>query len=214
MVALAPVSDIVRTYPPKVIPTGVIHSELAKCADKENKSASIDIAVMVEETPSSKSNPMSANANCAIQHHHYEQEQNGFNGNMTHVANSNYVPEDQKISIAILRVIESYGVDYEKIGGSWKGFDSFIPIVCEQVKKQEPIRMILPAFPFKSPNSRDKVLGTLPDLGEELALFHLNGLCENIARIYEPGADVYISSDGLVYNGESGYCLQTIRQLY
>jgi pyoverdine/dityrosine biosynthesis protein Dit1 len=106
------------------------------------------------------------------------------------------------MSVAILKLIESYGVDYEKPGGSWKGFDSFIPIVRAQVKKQEPIRMILPAFPFKSPNVRDKVLGTLPDLGEQLALVHLNGLCENIARIYEPGADVYISSDGLVYNGE------------
>jgi pyoverdine/dityrosine biosynthesis protein Dit1 len=62
--------------------------------------------------------------------------------------------------------------------------------------------MILPAFPFKSPNARDKVLGNMPDFGEELALSHLNGLCQNIADVYEPGANVYISSDGLVYNGE------------
>ena len=62
--------------------------------------------------------------------------------------------------------------------------------------------MILPAFPFKSPNARNKVLGTMPDFGEELALAHLNGLCQNIGEVYAPGADVYISSDGLVYNGK------------
>lgn len=109
---------------------------------------------------------------------------------------------DRKMAVDILKIIESYGVDYEKTGGSWKGLESFVPIVMEQVKRKEPIRMILPAFPFKSPNSKDKVLGTMPDFGEELALSHLNGLCENIAKVYEPGANVYISSDGLVYNGK------------
>lgn len=113
------------------------------------------------------------------------------------------VADDEKTAISILKVVESYGVNYEKTGEEWKGLSSFIPTVIEQVKNQEAIRMILPAFPFKSPNARDKVLGVLPDLGEELALYHLNGLCDNIARAYAPGADVYISSDGLVYNGEN-----------
>ena len=63
--------------------------------------------------------------------------------------------------------------------------------------------MVLPAFPFISPNRRDKTLGSLPDLGEGLALMHLNGLCESIAEVYEQGASVVIASDGLVYKGES-----------
>lgn len=112
------------------------------------------------------------------------------------------IAEDEATAIAVLKVIESYGVNYEKTGESWQGLTSFIPNVVEQVKNREPVRMILPAFPFKSPNARDKVLGVMPDLGEELALYHLNSLCENIGRVYEPGADVYISSDGLVYNGK------------
>lgn len=109
---------------------------------------------------------------------------------------------DEKTAVSILKVVESYGVNYEQSGEEWKGLSSFIPTVAAQVQKQEAIRMILPAFPFKSPNSRDKVLGVLPDLGEELALHHLNGLCKNIARVYRPGADVHISSDGLVYSGK------------
>ncbi|KAJ5795265.1 Pyoverdine biosynthesis [Penicillium paradoxum] len=118
--------------------------------------------------------------------------------------------QHQEMTMEVLKIIESYGVDFEKTGASWKGFESFAPIVLEQVAKEEPIRMILPAFPFKSPNARDKVLGTMPDFGEELALAHLNGLCQNIAEAYTPGAYVYISSDGLVYNDLLGVPDETV----
>ena len=63
--------------------------------------------------------------------------------------------------------------------------------------------MILPAFPFKSPNRRDKTLVSIPDLGEELTLTHLNGLCESIADVYEQGTIIVTASEGLVYNGKS-----------
>ncbi|GFG02326.1 spore wall maturation protein DIT1 [Aspergillus udagawae] len=120
------------------------------------------------------------------------------------------ISEDEATAITVLKVIESYGVNFEKSGASWQGLTSFIPTVVEQVKKREPVRMILPAFPFKSPNARDKVLGVMPDLGEELALYHLNALCDNIGRVYEPAADVYISSDGLVYNDILGVPDETV----
>ncbi|GIJ85267.1 hypothetical protein Asppvi_004123 [Aspergillus pseudoviridinutans] len=127
-----------------------------------------------------------------------------------HGEENSRISEDEATAITVLKVIESYGVNFEKTGESWQGLASFIPTVVEQVKKREPVRMILPAFPFKSPNARDKVLGEMPDLGEELALYHLNGLCENIGRVYEPGADVYISSDGLVYNDILGVPDETV----
>lgn len=160
----------------------------------------IDVSTggMAPPSESESANPdrITANGNGSTQH-----AQNALNGQTPLNSLMDARTGDRKMAVEILKVIESYGVDYEKNGGSWKGLESFVPIVVEQVKRQEPIRMILPAFPFKSPNSRDKVLGILPDFGEELALFHLNGLCENIAQVYEPGANVYISSDGLVYNG-------------
>ncbi|KAK6848812.1 pyoverdine/dityrosine biosynthesis protein [Apiospora arundinis] len=65
---------------------------------------------------------------------------------------------------------------------------------------RQPIRMCLPAFPFKSPNTATKVLGRLPDKAEEFALAHLHGMCAAIQDIYEPGAKLTIISDGLVYN--------------
>ena len=117
----------------------------------------------------------------------------------------------------ILRIIEQYGLNYERTG-KWDGFETFLPIVQGRVERKEPVRMLLPGFPFKSPNTKDKVLGVLPDLGEELALKHLDGLCEKIKAVYEHGAECHITSDGLVYNGELTHetqclCMANNRQI-
>jgi len=61
-----------------------------------------------------------------------------------------------------------------------------------------PIHLILPAFPAKSPNPH-KVLGKLPDLGEEVALTFLQGLCDDIRQVYAPGARISICADGRVF---------------
>jgi hypothetical protein len=105
------------------------------------------------------------------------------------------------LATEILGIIEQYGLNYERTG-KWEGFETFLPIVVGQVSRGESIKMLLPGFPFKSPNTRDKVLDVLPDLGEELALKHINGLCENIKAVYKHGAEMHITSDGLVYNGK------------
>lgn len=107
-----------------------------------------------------------------------------------------------KLALRILDIIQSYGQNVTPSDVPWAGKTKFLPIVEAHVIKNESIPMVLPAFPFKSPNRKDKTIGSLPDLGEELALMHLNGLCESIAEIYEPGANVVITSDGLVYNGK------------
>jgi Pyoverdine/dityrosine biosynthesis protein len=109
-----------------------------------------------------------------------------------------------KIAHQILDIIQRYGhnVGAKNAPGPWAGKEKFVAPVEEHVLKNETVQMVLPAFPFKSPNRKDKVLGNMPDLGEELALMHLNGLCESIAEVYEPGATVVIASDGLVYNGK------------
>ncbi|KAJ1323854.1 L-tyrosine/L-tryptophan isonitrile synthase family protein [Microdochium nivale] len=77
---------------------------------------------------------------------------------------------------------------------------NFLAQVYGRVQSNQPILMCLPAFPFKSPNTRTKVLGRLPDKAEEFALAHLDGLCAAIKHEYTPGAQLMIISDGLVYN--------------
>lgn len=72
--------------------------------------------------------------------------------------------------------------------------------IRDVIQKRRPLHMVLPAFPFKSPNREDKVLGSLPDLGEEIALARLDGLCAQLCEIY-PDSSLTLVSDGLVYNG-------------
>ncbi|KAF2278852.1 putative pyoverdine/dityrosine biosynthesis protein [Westerdykella ornata] len=110
-------------------------------------------------------------------------------------------PPKEALALKVLQIIETYGVNFERNGGwSWEGLSAFMPIVTKQIKNNEPVQLLLPGFPFKAPNSKDKVLGVLPDLGEELALSHLDSICKNIEEVYEHGAELYICSDGLVYN--------------
>lgn len=66
------------------------------------------------------------------------------------------------------------------------------------VEREEPINMVLPAFPAKSPN-RNKTLGYLPDKGEFYAFDRLVNLCKKIEDVYAPGAKVTICSDGRVF---------------
>ncbi len=75
----------------------------------------------------------------------------------------------------------------------------FLPIILQAVKNNRPLHCVLPAFPGKSPNP-EKVLGFLPDLGEELALDFLNNLCELISQIYPPGMKIILCSDGRVFS--------------
>ncbi|KAJ5894313.1 taurine catabolism dioxygenase TauD TfdA family protein [Penicillium taxi] len=84
-------------------------------------------------------------------------------------------------------------------------YAKFAPTLEKQVRdivsNKEPIRFILPAFPFKAPaeGTKRKTLGPLPDKAEEIALQTLNGVADSIAEIYESGATVLMVSDASVY---------------
>lgn len=84
----------------------------------------------------------------------------------------------------------------------------FLAQIERCIARDEPVCMVLPAFPFKSVNKTTKVLGSLPDKGEEVALRHLDHMCQAIREVYKYGARVYIVSDGLVYNGRRRPAMQ------
>jgi hypothetical protein len=105
----------------------------------------------------------------------------------------------------IINIVEKYG-SHERTtaAGEWLGRSSFTPRVQTHVTANRAIPMVLPAFPMKSNNRMDKVLGALPDLGEELGLARLVNLCRDIKAVYPPGAIVVIVTDGICYNGMFG----------
>lgn len=102
-----------------------------------------------------------------------------------------------------MNIVERYG-SHERTtaAGEWLGRSSFTPRVQTHVAANRAIPMVLPAFPMKSNNRMDKVLGALPDLGDELGLARLVNLCRDIKAVYPPGAVVVIVTDGICYNGE------------
>ncbi|GKZ23973.1 hypothetical protein AbraIFM66951_010225 [Aspergillus brasiliensis] len=113
-------------------------------------------------------------------------------------------PEDKSLlkAFEVMEIIGRYRTAVPATARDRTGEGNFIFLntIFIQIKARQPIQMILPAFPFKSPNRANKTLGSLPDKGEEICLAHLNGLCAAISDIYEHGAKLTIASDGLVYN--------------
>lgn len=126
------------------------------------------------------------------------------NGEITISESEN--PMDVEVANIILDIVENYGI-HQKTDPSQpcRAKDTFFPTVLQHVKKGIAVRMVLPAFPFKSPNREGKVLGASPDLGEEIALANLQSFCDSIKGVYEHGAEIFITSDGIVYNGEKFY---------
>ncbi|UKZ61328.1 putative NRPS-like protein biosynthetic cluster [Trichoderma atroviride] len=80
------------------------------------------------------------------------------------------------------------------------GSTRFLAVIASFVAAGTRVEACLPAFPFKSANRVYKVLGTLPDKAEELALQRLDAMCRRIQEVYPPGARVTIISDGITYN--------------
>jgi pyoverdine/dityrosine biosynthesis protein Dit1 len=66
------------------------------------------------------------------------------------------------------------------------------------------VEMVLPGFPYKSINAKEKVLGKLPDLGEQVALARLESLRVAIADILSCPVKIIICSDGQVFNDLKG----------
>jgi L-tyrosine isonitrile synthase len=102
----------------------------------------------------------------------------------------------RRIVERIFRRRRSYGM----IGGepSAAALAPHVARVVDFVTRGEPVELVLPAFPAKSPNAT-KVLGALPDLGETIALRSLAALCAEIAELYPAGARMILCSDGHVF---------------
>lgn len=98
-------------------------------------------------------------------------------------------------------VLNRYRIQYQN---DWDMPTSIITskeLIKGFIDRNESIELILPAFPFKSSNKSQKVLGSLPDEAERVSLMHLNGLCESIKEVTENDCHLTIISDGISYNG-------------
>jgi pyoverdine/dityrosine biosynthesis protein Dit1 len=74
-----------------------------------------------------------------------------------------------------------------------------LPRVRHSLRTGQPIHLVLPAFPAKSP-SRRKTLGPLPDRAEELGLLHLQAVVDEMTSLHPPGVRLTVCSDGHVFS--------------
>lgn len=102
---------------------------------------------------------------------------------------------------SILQIFEGHRMaptaidEYENKGKS---------ILADQIEKfistNDPISFAMLGLPFKSTNHRDKVLGDLPDLGEELTIKNFERFNSQVQQVYKPGINMLIASDGYMFN--------------
>lgn len=100
-----------------------------------------------------------------------------------------------------------------------EGKSYFKKVVTFFTSRMIQIETCLPAFPCKSHNTQ-KVAGTLPDKGEELALRRLASVANKIQQVYPPGIKMWVVSDGHVFSDCSTYpvclfvCFSIMKQFY
>lgn len=81
-----------------------------------------------------------------------------------------------------------------------KGKPILIDKMDSMVEHSLPISFVMLGFPFKSTNQRDKVIGNIPDLGEQLTINNFKELGSRVKTVYAPGINMVIVSDGYVFN--------------
>lgn len=108
--------------------------------------------------------------------------------------------ENDSSTQEIVGLFDSF-LRYQGKGDRWahEGRAYFTERVRHFTSRNAPIEFCLPAFPCKSSN-KDKVTGPDPDRGEELALERLHSFVEAVEHIYQPGAKMWIISDGHVFS--------------
>ncbi|KAK3296576.1 Pyoverdine/dityrosine biosynthesis protein-domain-containing protein [Chaetomium fimeti] len=108
--------------------------------------------------------------------------------------------ESDLVTEQIVDLFDSY-LRYQGKGDRWAlgGRTYFAERIRHFTDQNAPVELCLPAFPCKSSNG-DKVTGPDPDRGEELALERLHGFVEAVERVYQPGAKMWVISDGHVFS--------------
>ena len=108
----------------------------------------------------------------------------------------------RSLELDIVRILETklFSIRSSTQGDLYEqcGRDVLLKQIRGFIEEHQPIQLLLPAFPCKSPNL-EKVCGKLPDAGEVYALEYLNDICREISLLYENGCQLTIWSDGRVF---------------
>jgi L-tyrosine isonitrile synthase len=112
------------------------------------------------------------------------------------------------MNLPVTKIVETFeqfrmpasAIDQYESGGKVK----LASHVCQYVKTGKPIEFAILGYPMKSPNARDKVLGVLPDFGEEASMHNFARFNAAIKQHYAPGMNLTIISDGYAFSDVIG----------
>lgn len=68
------------------------------------------------------------------------------------------------------------------------------------VAANRPINFVMLGYPMKSPNDRDKVIGRLPDMAEQVSFDNFRHFDTLIRDVYPAGVNISIVSDGYIFS--------------
>ncbi|GAB3131465.1 hypothetical protein GCM10027289_17690 [Tsukamurella serpentis] len=109
----------------------------------------------------------------------------------------------RRTAIEIIRVLLPRRRTTEDDGPRPEDWPVQLAAIARAVQNHRPVEFILPGFPCKSPNPA-KVIGSVPDEAERVALHVLDEICTQIERLHPPGARITICSDGHVFTDVIG----------
>lgn len=113
----------------------------------------------------------------------------------------------------ILQIFEGYRMAPTAIDQYENTGKALLAAKVEQyVNNGQPIGFAMLGLPFKSTNSRDKVLGELPDLGEELTIENFETFNTQVKQVYQPGIKMLVASDGYMFNDLLGVHNQVVNR--
>ena len=79
-------------------------------------------------------------------------------------------------------------------------FANRVDTIIQQSDRSDPVEVVIAGFPAKSPNTSKKVMGTLPDFGEYLALGRLARFRDMFAEVINKDVALTICSDGHIFS--------------
>ncbi len=79
------------------------------------------------------------------------------------------------------------------------GFDDLLKKIDYFVLENKPLLLTMVGFPYKSSNTKEKVLTSSADAAEAYSLHYLQNFLSKIQDCYSPGAQLYIFTDGIVF---------------
>lgn len=80
------------------------------------------------------------------------------------------------------------------------------------LETNRPIDFVMLGYPMKSANDRDKVIGKVPDLAEEISLKNFASFNEQVKQFHAPGVRIHIVNDGYVFNDLLDVCDNVVNE--